>query len=189
MLEGRRGGRPTFIISQCVFLLVSFCFVLLLLKAETPPSKLFKLHSPQPKAQCLVAHGEAKGSRCLQCTSADAQLRLGPGRGYTGHYLEGRQKSASARVHLDTNHRFSRDNKALASSDPCVVRGSNQGVPCKRSKQCAPSVYFVIHELHHIRFFFSSTSKSSATSRCKQLTRCSVLLLSNTNTLRSNRLG
>lgn len=69
-----------------------------------------------------------------------------------------------------------------------VATPPTQDVTCKRSKQYSPSVYFVLHQMHHIQVF-PSTSKSSATSRCKQLSRCSVLLLSNANMFRFDGLG
>lgn len=47
---------------------------------------------------------------------------------------------------------------------------------------------FILLPMSSVSFKFFSTRKSFATSRCKQLTRCSLLLLSNTNTFRSNRL-
>lgn len=119
-----------------------------------PPSSLSCTHH-SPKLSVSGHTEKPKARHVVPCTSTDAQLRLGPGRGYTERYLERRQIRASACARFGANKRFSHDSKSLASSDPCVVRKSNQGVPCKRSKQCAPSVYFVIHELHHIQFFFS----------------------------------
>lgn len=167
----------------CVFLLV-LPWLSLLLNTNAPPP-LSEIHVP--------THREAQSLRCPTCKvpkrHLDHKANL-EGAGLSQALIAGSvNKCVCLRVRpclaaVVASH--------LVVSELLMWRHlqlqCGETITRERPKQYSQTVYFVLHEMHHIQVF-PSTSKSSAASRCKQLSRCSVLLLSNANMFSSNRLG